>query len=158
MSCLETFGKGRDGISRGRLPSTNATLPLQAFPNRSLPYCPDAAKTALVEYSRHVWVSALSSPPHSFPQPQPSRTTTHLPGRSGISTVSNTSLPSPSSARSATNLNRPKFILAPLTTTANRLFAPRRLLSRMYCFSPASASAPAGSVIDRVSAALCQLI
>ena len=90
------------------------------------------------------------------PYSSTSRTATHLPGRSGISTVSNTSLPSPSSARSATNRSRPKFILAPLITTANRFFAPRRLLSRMYCFSPASASAPAGSVIDRVSVSLCQ--
>lgn len=74
-----------------------------------------------------------------------------LPGISGISTENSTSRPSPSSARSATNLNLPKFMFAPLTTTANRLPAPIRLFSTMYCFNPARASAPAGSVIDRVS-------
>lgn len=138
------------------IPLDTLTLPFKLSLNRWLPHCPDAARTAQVEYSRRVWLPALSSAPYS--STSTSRTATHLPGRSGISTVSNTSLPSPSSARSATNRNRPKFILAPLTTTANRFFAPRRLLSRMYCFSPASASAPAGSVIDRVSASLYQPI
>jgi hypothetical protein len=57
--------------------------------NRCLPYCPGAATTVQVEHSRLVWVSALSSAPYSFPLNL--RNVAHLPGRSGISTVSNTS-------------------------------------------------------------------
>ena len=68
--------KGRNGISRRKLPNTTArslrstNVPFRLSLNRWLPYCPEAAKTAQVEYSRRVWVSALSSPPCSFPQPQ----------------------------------------------------------------------------------------
>lgn len=76
---------------------------------------------------------------------------TNLPGFSGISTLSKTSRPSPSSARSATNRNREKFMLAPLTTATNRFPAPISWLSMMYRFSPATARAPDGSVMDLVS-------
>jgi len=55
----------------------------------------------------------------------------YLPGVSGTSTLINTSLPSPSSALSATNLKRPKFIFAPLTTATNLRPALSRLFSVM---------------------------
>lgn len=75
----------------------------------------------------------------------------HLPGRSGMSTLSKASRPSPSSARSATNRKRSKFILAPLITTTNFFPEPMSWLSKIYLFKPAKARAPAGSVTERVS-------
>ena len=156
---LGNVGGGR----KGRLPDMNVrflevdALPLQASPQSMAALLSRRGKTAHAEvnlecagrtFSTCVGV-CLEQPSLFFPIT--SRTATHLPGRSGISTVSRTSLPSPSSARSATNRNRPKFIFAPLITTANLFFAPTSLFSRTYCFNPASASAPAGSVIDRVS-------
>lgn len=75
----------------------------------------------------------------------------YLPGRSGMSTLSRASRPSPSAARSATNRSRSKFILAPLTTTANFLPELTSWLSNIYLFKPAKARAPAGSVTERVS-------
>ncbi len=75
----------------------------------------------------------------------------YLPGCSGISTLSNASLPSPSSARSATNRKRSKFILAPLITATNFFLEPMSWLSVMCLFKPAKAKAPAGSVTERVS-------
>ena len=76
---------------------------------------------------------------------------TYLPGLSGMSTLSKASRPSPSAARSATNRKRSKFILAPLTTATNFFPDPISWLSNIYLFRPAKASAPAGSVTDRVS-------
>jgi len=81
---------------------------------------------------------------------------TYLPGCSGILTLRRTSLPSPSSARSATNRKRSKFMFAPLTTTTNFFRAPISSLSMIWRFKPAKARAPAGSVIERVSVLPCQ--
>lgn len=49
------------------------------------------------------------------------RRVTHDPGVSGIMTLNIASFPSPSSARSAMNLNLEKLMLAPETTETNRL-------------------------------------
>ena len=68
-----------------------------------------------------------------------------------MSTLNRASRPSPSAARSATNRNRSKFILAPLITTANFFPEPTSWLSKIYLFKPAKARAPAGSVTERVS-------
>jgi hypothetical protein len=62
-----------------------------------------------------------------------------------------TSLRSPNSARSATNLSRPKFMFAPEMTATNFLRAPTKLLRTMWALRPARARAPAGSGTDRVS-------
>ena len=51
------------------------------------------------------------------------KTEIYLPPRSGIETLTRTSFPSLSSARSATNRRVIKFILAPLTTATNFLFS-----------------------------------
>lgn len=69
---------------------------------------------------RKRWIST------SLPLQPPS--TTHDPGCSGTLILIRTSRLSPNSARSATNLSRPKFILAPETTATNFLRAPTRLL------------------------------
>lgn len=42
-------------------------------------------------------------------------------------------------------------MFAPLTTATNLFWAPTSLLSEIYRLRPASANAPAGSVIDLVS-------
>lgn len=77
---------------------------------------------------------------------------THLPGFSGTRTLISTSRRSPTSARSATNRSRPKFMLPPEMTATKRLPAPWRLFRIMWAFRPASARAPDGSGTDRVSA------
>jgi hypothetical protein len=45
-------------------------------------------------------------------------------------------------------------MFAPLITATKRLFAPMSLLSTMYRFKQAKLSAPAGSVMERVSVEL----
>lgn len=62
-----------------------------------------------------------------------------------------TSRRSPTSARSATNRSRPKFMLPPEMTATKRLPAPWRLFRIMWAFRPARERAPDGSGTDRVS-------
>lgn len=76
---------------------------------------------------------------------------THLPGFSGTRTLMSTSRRSPTSARSATNRSRPKFMLPPEMTATKRLPAPWRLFRIMWAFRPARERAPDGSGTDRVS-------
>ena len=72
-----------------------------------------------------------------------------LPGRSGMVTASTASRCSPSSARSATKRSRSKFMLAPQAmATYVRFFVRCRAT---HAFTPAIASAPAGSRMERVS-------
>ena len=82
--------------------------------------------------------------------PQNSR---NAPFRSGMVTAMSASRASPSSARSATKRSRSKFMLAPLSTaTSTCPRAPESAPSRStHALSPAAASAPAGSMIVRVS-------
>ena len=72
-----------------------------------------------------------------------------LPGFSGMVTVIKPSLCSPNSARSETYRKRSKFILAPLLI-ATRVLSFNPCCS-IYFLIPATASAPAGSVMERVS-------
>ena len=71
------------------------------------------------------------------------------PGFSGMVTASTASRCSPSSARSATKRSRSKFMLAP-EATATRVLS-RTLLRLTHSLAPATASAPAGSRMERVS-------
>jgi hypothetical protein len=71
------------------------------------------------------------------------------PGFSGMVTASTASRCSPTSARSATKRRRSKFMLAP-EATATRVLS-RRLWRLAYSLAPATASAPAGSRMERVS-------
>src|SRR5271163_381633 len=83
------------------------------------------------------------------------------PGRSGISTVNRISVPAPRRERSAMNRRREKFMFAPERTQAYvgtdidplRDGLGERGVSTVerYFFRPATARAPAGSRIDRVS-------
>lgn len=66
-------------------------------------------------------------------------------------TLNRASFLSPNAALSATNLSLSKFMLAPLTTETNRFPEPSSPWFWMYFFIPATANAPAGSGIDRVS-------
>ena len=72
-----------------------------------------------------------------------------LPGRSGMVTPNTASRCSPISARSEMCRSRSKLTLAPLTT-ATRLL-PDTAFSAQYFFIPATASAPDGSAMERVS-------
>ncbi|MNL56801.1 hypothetical protein D3C87_1803200 [compost metagenome] len=72
-----------------------------------------------------------------------------LPGVSGSVTASRPSRSSPISARSATNLSLSKFMLAPLRMAT--YVSPRVFRCLAYCFTAATASAPAGSTMLRVS-------
>jgi hypothetical protein len=62
-----------------------------------------------------------------------------------------TSRRSPSSARSATNRKRPKFMFPPEMMATNRLFLPCKSLRMMCALRPAKDRAPDGSGMDRVS-------
>ena len=64
-------------------------------------------------------------------------------------TPNSASRASPSSARSATKRSRSKFMFAPLSTAASR--RPVVPVRSTHARSPATASAPAGSMTDRVS-------
>ncbi|MCY1177912.1 hypothetical protein D9M73_182380 [compost metagenome] len=72
-----------------------------------------------------------------------------LPGCSGMVTAMIASRFSPSSARSATWRRRSKLMLAP-ESIATRV-CPRTFSRSTYFLIPATARAPAGSVIERVS-------
>lgn len=88
-----------------------------------------------------------------------------VPGRSGMRTVKRISVPAPRRDRSAMKRRREKFMFAPERTQAyvGRDFEPRRWDGgddgggtvcgsvEMYFLRPATANAPAGSRIERVS-------
>ncbi len=78
-----------------------------------------------------------------------SQNSRNAPGRSGMVTAKMASRASPSSARSATNRSRSKSMFAPLSTAQSR--ASRIPVRSTQAARPATASAPAGSMIERVS-------
>ena len=73
------------------------------------------------------------------------------PGLSGMETERRASLFSPRAARSATKRSRSKFMFAPEAMATKMRSRSSDGCEEMYFLRPATASAPAGSTIDRVS-------
>ena len=69
-----------------------------------------------------------------------------------------TSLPSPTSARSAMNRKREKLMLAPETTETRFSRFPRRLFCCTHFLAPATPSAPDGSGTARVSSGVALMV